>query len=112
NEMPNALASADVLVALLEKDAGAFAVPSKVLTYLCARRALLLAVPRKNLSAKIVRDSGAGLTVEPGDTTGFIAAGLRLLVDSGERAQCAGNARSYAERTFDIEQIADRFEAV
>ena len=39
------LASADVLVALLESDAGAYSVPSKVLTYLAAGRPILGAIP-------------------------------------------------------------------
>lgn len=36
--LPEVLASADVLLVLLEPDAGEFSVPSKVLTYLCASR--------------------------------------------------------------------------
>ena len=46
--LPEVLASGDILVALIEQDAGTFAVPSKVLTYLCAQRPLLLAVPQEN----------------------------------------------------------------
>src|SRR5581483_7162574 len=65
-------ASADVLVAMVEKDAGAFSVPSKVLTYLCAGRPILLAVPLRNLAARIVTRSGAGLVVDPEDVPGFI----------------------------------------
>ena len=42
-------------------DAGAFSVPSKVLSYLCAGRALLAAVPSDNLAAEVVRSSGGGL---------------------------------------------------
>jgi glycosyltransferase involved in cell wall biosynthesis len=36
NVYPNVLGSADVLISILEPDAGAFSVPSKVLSYLCA----------------------------------------------------------------------------
>lgn len=108
--MPNVLASADVLLTLLEKDAGAYAVPSKVLTYLCAQRPLLLAVPSQNLSAKIVRENAAGLTVDPDDAVGFMSAGLALLANSEQRKIYARNGRAYAERTFHIEQITDRFE--
>ena len=72
--MPDVLGSADVLVAILEADAGVFSVPSKVLSYLCAGRPLLLAVPGENLAAKIVVECGAGLVVEPSDLAGFCAA--------------------------------------
>ena len=105
-------ASADVLIAMVEKDAGAFSVPSKVLTYLCAGRPLLLAVPQSNLAARIVTRSGAGLVVDPGDVAGFVR-GARDLVSDPERAlEIASRARAYALSTFDIAKIADRFESV
>jgi colanic acid biosynthesis glycosyl transferase WcaI len=110
--MPDVLGSADVLVAILEADAGVFSVPSKVLSYLCARRPLLLAVPSENLAAKIVVACGAGLVVEPNDLAGFCAA-ARKLIDSPElRRQYGAAARQYAEANFDIERITDRFEAI
>ena len=46
--LPDVLATADVLVAMIEADAGTFAVPSKVLSYMCAGRPILLAAPRAN----------------------------------------------------------------
>ena len=63
--LPEVLASADVLVAVLEPDAGAFSVPSKVLTYLCAGRPLLGALPADNLAARVVTQSGGGIVVPP-----------------------------------------------
>lgn len=105
-------ASADVLVAILEEDAGVFAVPSKVLTYLCAQRALLLAVPAANLATRTVRQIPAGLTAEPDDVAGFIAAAKRLVDNPSLRQELADNGRRYAERTFAINRIADRFEQI
>ena len=77
--LPEVLASADVLVALLEPDAGVFSVPSKVLSYLCAARPVLLAVPTENLAARIVIDQDAGRVVDPADSTGFLKAAGELL---------------------------------
>ena len=111
-DLPDVLASGDVLIALIEREAGVFAVPSKVLSYLCAQRPLLLAVPHENLAARTVTRAGAGLIVEPCDPAGFVAAGRTLLGDPGLRARFAAQARSYAEATFGIEAIADRFEAI
>jgi glycosyltransferase involved in cell wall biosynthesis len=107
--LPDVLGSADVLTAILEPDAGVFSVPSKVLTYLCAGRALLLAVPEENLAARIVSRNDAGVVVDPLDTEGFVGAAVALLDDSAKRERYAGNARAYAERTFDIEAITDKF---
>jgi glycosyltransferase involved in cell wall biosynthesis len=110
--LPEVLASADVLVAVLEPDAGEFSVPSKVLTYLCAERPVLGALPADNLAARVIERSGAGIVVPPRDPRALVAAAEELLVDSGRRAELGRAARSYAETTFDLDRIADRFEEV
>ncbi|MBN2308028.1 MAG: glycosyltransferase family 4 protein [Candidatus Hydrogenedentes bacterium] len=110
--VPEMLAAADVLVAILEPDAGVFSVPSKVLTYLCAERALLLAVPPENLAARLVADIGAGRVVPPDATEAFVEAAAALMADDAARAAYGQNARRYAEAQFDIAGIADRFEEV
>lgn len=111
-ELPDMLASGDVLVSVLEEDAGIFSVPSKVLSYLCAGRAILLAVPPVNLAARIVSDHEAGLTVPPADMAGFLAAAAALSGDPVDRARRGDNARRYAEATFEIEATTRKFEAV
>jgi len=106
------LASADILIGVLGREAGVFSVPSKVLTYLCAQRALLLAVPAENLSARIVTRIGAGIVVEPESVVGMREALARLMSDPRERAAMGRRARTYAEESFSIETITDRFESV
>ena len=106
------LASGDILVAILEADAGIFSVPSKVLSYFCAGRPLLAAIPAENLSARIITNNKAGLVVDPGSAGDFLKAAETLLADPTLRDRLAGNARAYAERTFGIERIANRFEDV
>jgi glycosyltransferase involved in cell wall biosynthesis len=110
--LPDVLASGDVLLTLLEANAGAFSVPSKVLSYLCAGRALLAAVPSDNLAAEVVHRSGGGVLVDPGDEAGLIAGATRLLADVGVREELGRRARRYAEETFDIASIGDKFEAI
>jgi glycosyltransferase involved in cell wall biosynthesis len=110
--LPDVLGSADVLVAILEPDAGVFSVPSKVLSYFCAGRPVLLAVPRENLAARIVVESNAGLVVEPGDIVGFCAAAKRLIESPTTRTEFGQAARRYAKAHFDIGRIGDLFEAI
>ena len=112
DELPDVLGAGDILVVILEREAGRFAVPSKVLSYLCAGRPLLAALPPDNLAAKVVESSGAGVLVEPDDAEGLIAGARRLLEDDALRAQLGETGRAYAERTFDIAAIGDRFEEV
>ncbi|MBL8065447.1 MAG: glycosyltransferase family 4 protein [Chthonomonadaceae bacterium] len=110
--MPDMLATADVLTAVLEPDAGVFSVPSKVLTYLCAGKPLLVAIPKENLAARIVQGNEAGIVVDPGDIDGFVAGAKKLADDLDLRQKMGANARAYAERTFDIERITDQFESL
>ena len=109
SETPAVFATADVLIALLEPDASHFSVPSKVLSYLCAKRPLLLAVPAENLASKIVARVGAGLVCEPTDVEGFVQAATKLIDDRQRHDEMGRAARAYAEATFDIQKIATRF---
>jgi glycosyltransferase involved in cell wall biosynthesis len=108
--LPDIFGAADVLTAILEPDAGVFSVPSKVLSYLCAGRAILLAVPLENLAAKIVLREEAGLAAAPGDNAAWLSGARELLADPDRCRQMGANGRAYAERAFDIEAITDQFE--
>jgi colanic acid biosynthesis glycosyl transferase WcaI len=109
NMIPNVLAAADVLVAIIEQDAGIFSVPSKVQSYLCAKRPILLAAPKKNLASRILLREAAGLVVAPGDIGGFLDAAAKLYEDSVLRAQMAERGHAYASRTYNIEAVTNRF---
>jgi glycosyltransferase involved in cell wall biosynthesis len=108
-KMPQVLAAASVLVALLDGEAGIFSVPSKVLSYLCAGRPLLLSVPLDNLAARIVAGNSAGLLALPNDSASLAAGARRLYRDRALRETCGANAEAWARSTFDIERIAVRF---
>jgi colanic acid biosynthesis glycosyl transferase WcaI len=109
---PEVLGSADVLVATIEADAGKFAVPSKVQSYLCAGRPILLAAPPDNLAARLIKQANAGFVVHPNDQAGFLSAAQSLRNDLDLRRRFGENARAFAERAFDVEAITRKFERV
>jgi glycosyltransferase involved in cell wall biosynthesis len=111
-EISNVLGTAEVLVALLEPDAGIFSVPSKVLAYHCAGRPMLLAVPEENLAAKIVTDNGTGMVGNPSDTNLFCRNADSLYDDHQNRAAMGRRAQTYAMNNFDIGKISDRFDEI
>jgi colanic acid biosynthesis glycosyl transferase WcaI len=108
--MPQVLAAGDVLVGVLEEEAGVFSVPSKILTYLCAERPILLAAPSVNLATRLVARERVGMTCAPGDVAGFLDAADHLRTQNGLGAVMGRRGRAYAEKTFRIEEIAGRFE--
>lgn len=107
--LPEVLAAADILTAIIEPDAGLFSVPSKILSCLCAGRPIVAAIPFENLAAKTILKAEAGILVHPGDEKGFIAGLEQLLADQGLRTRLGAAGRSYAEKTFDVAKIAKQF---
>lgn len=110
--LPDMMGAADVLVTVLEPDAGVFSAPSKVLTYLCAGRPILGVLPEDNLATRVIARARAGITVAPDDEPEFLAAAERLLGDTAGRVVYGQNALDYAAKTFDIRAIGDRFEPI
>lgn len=111
-DFPSVLASADVLLAVLEPEAGVFSVPSKILSYHCAGRPIVASLPGDNLAARTIERAGSGTVVAPGDDDGLAEAVVALLADDQARATLGPAARRHAERAFAIDDVADRFEAV
>lgn len=108
-DLPAVMGSAAVLVAVLEPDASRFSVPSKVLTYLCAGRAIVGVLPSDNSVAEILQAHGAGLVVDPARRADVASEVARLLHEE-ESCRAMGRAgRRYAERVFSPETAADRF---
>ncbi len=112
DRLSEVLATADILLAILEPDAGAYSVPSKVLTSLAAGRPILGAIPPANLAARTIERVGAGIVVSPRDLPALVESGRALMADPDRRQAMGRAARSYAESAFEIRAIADRFEAI
>lgn len=110
--LPDMLGGADLFVAMIEEDAGAFSVPSKVLSYMCAGRPIVAAIPRKNLAHRLIEREGVGLVCDSRQADVLPLLARRLIASPGERIAMGKQARAYAERAFDLGTIADRFESV
>ena len=110
--LPYMLASADILLSVLEDSAGSFCVPSKVWSGFCAARPSLLVVHNDNLAARITTDIRAGLVVSPGWADGVVGAIKYLKEEPSLRESMAKNARCYADQNFCISTITDSFENI
>src|SRR4029077_7044286 len=102
--------SADILLALLEPEAGIFAVPGKVLSHLCAGRPQVALIPRENRATRVINESRGGIAIDARRPDDFVDAVVRLVESSEERTLMGRNARAYAEREFDIVRIGEIFE--
>lgn len=104
------LGSADVLLSVLEPEAGQYSVPSKILTYMAAGRPVLLSAPANNLAAQTLVEAQAGVVVAPGDADGFVQAAIRLLSDDRAAGEMGENGHRFARTEFDIDRIGEKFE--
>jgi colanic acid biosynthesis glycosyl transferase WcaI len=107
------LGTGDVLVVLLEQDAGAFSVPSKTLSYLCAGRPILGLMPAENLAATLVsRVDGCVLPPQP-EALPAAADWVRTVLGDWEHSSSLGKAaRVLAEQEFALAGCADSFEQI
>ncbi|RNL66081.1 glycosyltransferase WbuB [Nocardioides marmoriginsengisoli] len=111
--LPEVLGSGDVLVVLLEQDAGAFSVPSKTLSYLCAGRPIVGFMPAENLASQLVGDVDGCVLPPNADSLPAAATWVAgVLADREEQARLGKQARALAEREFALEGCADRFETI
>ena len=75
DDFRKALATADLLLAVIEPQAAKYSVPSKVLTYMTSGKPILAAIPADNLAARTISAASAGLTVDPGKSVRAAASG-------------------------------------
>lgn len=106
--LPEVLASADVLIALLEQEVGSFSIPSKILSYLCAGRPVLASLPPTNSSAELITDRAKAGRVSS-SAEEFVAHARELVEDADTRQALGANGRLHAEMAFDIDLICKRF---
>tara|TARA_Y100000741_G_scaffold336742_1_gene295563 strand:+ start:76 stop:1260 length:1185 start_codon:yes stop_codon:yes gene_type:complete len=104
---PEVLASADISLVLLEKEAGEFSVPSKLLSILCSGKIPIVFVPESNLSAKIVSRNNCGYNVNSSED--LYDTVLQIYNNPDKSLEIGLNARSYAEKNFNIDDISSKF---
>ncbi|GAA3670749.1 hypothetical protein GCM10022237_33140 [Nocardioides ginsengisoli] len=107
------LATGDILVVLLEKQAGAFSVPSKTLSYLCAGRPVLGMMPSENLAAALITRAGGSVVAPDAKALPEAAAwAVDVLGDAELRDELGEASRDLAEQEFALAGCADRFETI
>ncbi len=111
--LPEVLGSGDVLVVLLDREAGEFSVPSKTMSYLCAGRPVLGLMPGENLAAGLIAEvDGCVLPPEEENLDAAAAWVSGLLTAADRRGELGQRACDFAEREFGLGGCADRFEQI
>lgn len=107
-EIPRFLSAADVLLAHLAPAPHRLGtIPAKVLAYMSMGRPLLMAAQGE--TADLVKSSGAGIVVEPGNPEA-LAEGVLSLYRNGNRDAMGKAGREYAVKHFDKKKLLGELE--
>jgi colanic acid biosynthesis glycosyl transferase WcaI len=110
-DMPQVWAASDVTFwAMRAQDLYRGTIPAKLYEALASGTPIVAAA--EDVPARILDESGGGLTVPFGDVDGMTAAIEHLLDDEVVRHKMERDGRIYAEMHFDPERVTDAYEAV
>ncbi len=109
-EMPFYFSAGDVLLATLKSDPiFSLTIPSKIQSYLACGKPIIAAIDGE--TANVIKESGAGITVEAENADALANTVLRLYnMDASERKEMGKLGRKYFEENFDSEMLVTKLE--
>jgi colanic acid biosynthesis glycosyl transferase WcaI len=109
-QLPQMLAAADVGLIVQKSNVISFNMPSKIPLLLAAGRPVVGSVPATGTAAKVIRESGGGLIVEPESPQALATAVLDLYNNSDLGARLGNKGRQFALEKFSFEQALQQYE--
>jgi colanic acid biosynthesis glycosyl transferase WcaI len=109
-DLPNLLASADVLVVPLDKEKSLLSVPSKLYNFMATGRPILSLSHSDSEVFKIIEDTKCGVNASPGDPKAIDAA-IRGMKESREIREAMGRSgREYAVANFSRHNVMELYD--
>jgi len=108
--VPEVQGAANVTLLTMQPGYSDASVPSKLISYMAAGRAVICAAPAHTAVAEIVAESGAGLVTEPGNPEALARAIRHLAERPAETASMGSSARLYFEQHLTLERACHQFE--
>ena len=109
-DLPELLAASDVLLVPLDKEKSQMSVPSKLYNFMAAGRPILGLAPPDSEVAAVIRNTGCGFVVPPGDVRGLAEAVLALKKAPERLAFSASRARTHVEDNFTKDGAMEKYE--
>ncbi|MDY7011244.1 MAG: glycosyltransferase family 4 protein [Planctomycetota bacterium] len=104
--------TADVGLLTLLPESGTSSVPSKVLGYMAAGRAVIASCPETTDTANLLREGGFGI-VTPTQDPQALADAIRTLADDRKRCEALGaKARDYLLKHFSRQVVVEKYKKV
>ena len=110
--LPYSLSAGDVALVSVERGFEGLVAPSKLYGYLAAARPVAVICEPQSYLKRLIAQAGCGVTLNQGDSAG-LATFLRQLAADPQRVDAMGQAgRSYLQRHFTPELIAQQYAQV
>ncbi len=109
-QLSEMLAAGDIHLVVQRRDAADLVMPSKLTNILAAGRACVATADPGTALHEVVFGADTGLVTPPDDSAALADAIVSLAKDPARRETCGHNARAYAERFLDQNQILVVFE--
>ena len=106
------LATGDIHLVPLRAGLAAVSVPSKSYSILAAGRPMLAAIDLKTEIPNMLQQSGAGVAVEPDNSSAFIEALGRLVSNRDQLSEMGTNGRKWVETHASPASVAAQYEAI
>lgn len=110
-KLPELLSSANVLLLNQSASVMDMVIPSKLLTYMAAGRAVVAAVAAQSEAAECILRAGCGVVVPPEDPAALAQAIRALYSDRDVAARLGQRGRIFAEQHFAREPVLDCLES-
>jgi colanic acid biosynthesis glycosyl transferase WcaI len=108
-DLPDMLASADLLLLIQRREVTDAVVPSKLLAYLAAARPVLAAVNPASAAATILTASGGGILVPPEEPAALAGAIRRWRSTATDHSGPAQRARSFVVEHYGRQNVLERY---
>jgi colanic acid biosynthesis glycosyl transferase WcaI len=105
NEIPHVMTAGDLHIITVKRGLEGVVVPSKLYSILSAGRPVLVVAPPECDPARIVRESGCGIAVDPDDPYAVAAAIRELRDDPSRLAEMGRRARETAEKYARVNEL-------
>ena len=109
NEM---LASADVFVLTTKAGVGKTSFPGRIYNFLLAARPVIASIDADSDTARLVRDSGAGMVTAPGDGEDLCAAIMALYPDASARESMGRRGADFMTRHYSSNSVVEQYNGV
>jgi colanic acid biosynthesis glycosyl transferase WcaI len=107
-QVPHVMMAGDVHIVTVRRGLEGVVVPSKLYSILAAGRPVLAVAPASTDAARIVTDTGCGISADPDDPAAVAAALVQLRNDPARLAQMGARAREVAAKYARVNEL-DRF---